>query len=83
MQQFENRDVAVSPNSTATTTFNFKLPEGYKFVGITRAWASNPNAFIYNAYSNSQNQVIAAVRNISDTLITEMACYVSILFERI
>ena len=82
MNQLENTNVSIAANTTATTTFTMNIPQGYRFVGIIRAWVSNPNVLVFNAYANSNNTILMSMRNISAGQLTDLACYVSVLYER-
>ena len=82
IDQLENTDVSIAANTTATTTFTINIPQGYRFVGIVRAWVSSPNVFVFNAYANSNNTILMSMRNISEGQLTGLACYVSVLYER-
>ena len=80
-EQFEYPDLLVAANATVTTMVPFTVPSGYRYESLQRAWANDKNAFVFNAYANSTNEVFMAVRNIGEQHSVQL--FVTILFIKI
>lgn len=59
-----------------------KPPQGYKTVGIIRAWIGAASMLTFNAYMSSGDTVTIQAINISDDAISGIYAYVTVMFIR-
>lgn len=82
IRQFSKSMPSVPANGAASFQIPISIPEGYKRVGIIRAWVADSLMFVFNAFMSDSKTVSCDVRNLSNTEIKNAMCYVQILFQK-
>lgn len=82
IRQFSQSLPSVPANGAASFQIPISIPEGYKRVGIVRAWVADSLMFVFNAFMSDSETVSCNVRNLNNTEIKNAMCYVQILFQK-